>query len=78
VTDVTHVTREMARAARVAAHDAFLELTGQRVQVGVAPTGRGWGLVVTLVGAVPLGIRLPQEIAGVPVRIEQGARAVRL
>jgi hypothetical protein len=61
---------EDARAAKSQAAKVFGELVGD-VAVGIMPLGPdSYGLKVNLTKAADAGIELPDEIAGVPVRVE--------
>lgn len=58
-----------ARAAKPVAERVFSGLVGG-VAVGITRIGDVYGLKINLTTSPPPGLQLPQEIDGVPVRIE--------
>jgi hypothetical protein len=61
---------QQARAAKSKAAQVFHALVGE-VAVGIMPLGEGrFGLKVNLTTAPDGGVALPDEIEGVPVRVE--------
>lgn len=64
------VTLKDAQMAKARAVELFRPLVGE-VAVGIMPVGRsGYGLKINLMKAPDEGVSLPDEIDGVPVRIE--------
>ena len=63
-------TLEQARAAKAAAHEAFAKLASV-VGVGITRTpAGGYALKVNLQDDPPPGAQLPDQVGGVPVRVE--------
>lgn len=63
------VTLEQARAAKPQAAAAFESLASD-VSVGITRIGDGYGLKVNLANEPSVGTQFPEEIDGVPVKIE--------
>ncbi len=60
---------EAARAAKAEEHETFTALAPV-VGVGITRIGDGYGLKVNLQQAPAAGVALPDEINGIPVRVE--------
>lgn len=60
---------EEARAAKKPAQDIF-ERLGQTAAIGITRSGTGYGLKINLQQAFPKNMEVPEEIEGVPIKIE--------
>lgn len=63
------ISREQARAAKAAALRAFSKL-GEVVGVGITRVGSAYGLKVNLRSAPDASTVLPEQVDGVPVKVE--------
>ena len=63
------ISREQARAAKAAAKLEFAGLT-RVVGIGLTKVGDDYAVKVNLSEPLPPGVRLPERIAGVRVRVE--------
>jgi hypothetical protein len=63
------ISIEQARAAKDAAKTALAAIPGV-VGIGITKIGGDYALKVNLSAALPPGVRLPDDIAGVPLRVE--------
>jgi hypothetical protein len=62
-------TLEEARAAKRHAHEVFERLACV-AGIGIARVGDGYGLKVNLQCTPDAGVELPNEVDGVPIRLE--------
>lgn len=60
---------EEARAAKKAAQGVF-ERLAKGAASGITRSGKGYGLKINVPRVLPAGVKVPKEIAGVPVRVE--------
>lgn len=63
------VTRDQAQAAKAAAKSELAAVPGI-VGVGITRIGEDYALKVNLAEPLPRDVRVPERIAGVPVRVE--------
>ena len=66
---MSNATLEQARAAKEAALKAFDRLV-KVVGVGITRIDDGYGLKINLPEEPPEDVTLPQEVNGVPIRVE--------